>query len=366
MLVKPLKQVEREGNGNRAAAKALTELVNSADGVQLPALLAAFDGASPLAANWLHAAVNTIAQRQIQKTGRLPIDGLQAFLDQKDHDQRARRLAYELIVRIDPGAPERIIPTMLDDPSLEMRRDAVARVLAAGEKALAGHDQVEAQVAYVKALEAARDLDQVKAAVEAMGKLGHTVNVARHFGFLMVWNLIGPFDNVQGKGFDVVYPPETAIDLDADYATPGGEVGWILHRTEDQYGYVDVNKEVGKHMGAVAYATTVFQSDRAQPVELRLGTENANKIWLNGKLLFSAEVYHANGTMDQYVGRGEMKPGPNVILLKICQNEQKEEWAQDWKFQLRVCDASGKAILSTDRPAPRAGSNQTAAKAVKE
>ena len=81
------------------------------------------------------------------------------------------------------------------------------------------------------------------------------------------------------------------------------------------------------------------------------GLECANKIWLNGKLLICADVYHANGTMDQYVGRGELKAGSNVILLKICQNEQTEEWAQDWKFQLRVCDSSGKAMLATDRPA---------------
>ena len=61
--------------------------------------------------------------------------------------------------------------------------------------------------------------------------------------------------------------------------------------------------------------------------------------------------------MDQYVGRGELKAGNNVILLKICQNEQTEAWAQDWKFQLRVCDASGKAILASDRPAPARSKN---------
>jgi hypothetical protein len=36
--------------------------------------------------------------------------------------------------------------------------------------------------------------------------------------------------------------------------------------------------------------------------------------------------------------------GMNVILLKVCQNEQTEDWAQDWKFQLRVSDSSGAAV----------------------
>jgi hypothetical protein len=36
-------------------------------------------------------------------------------------------------------------------------------------------------------------------------------------------------------------------------------------------------------------------------------------------------------------------------LLKLCQNEQKEDWAQDWHFQLRICDASGAAVLPVSR-----------------
>jgi hypothetical protein len=167
------------------------------------------------------------------------------------------------------------------------------------------------------------------------------------------WKLVGPFDNQQGKGFAVVYPPETVVNLTATYPTPGGKIGWVAQHTDNEYGFVDVNQTLGKHKGAVAYAVAEFQSDHAGPVELRLGTENANKIWLNGKLLSSAEVYHNNIAMDQYVGRGELRTGRNLIMLKICQNEQTEDWAQDWKFQFRVCDASGKAILSTDRPAPR-------------
>ncbi len=35
----------------------------------------------------------------------------------------------------------------------------------------------------------------------------------------------------------------------------------------------------------------------------------------------------------------------NVLLLKVCQNEQEQSWAQDYKFQLRVCDATGSAVL---------------------
>jgi hypothetical protein len=39
-----------------------------------------------------------------------------------------------------------------------------------------------------------------------------------------------------------------------------------------------------------------------------------------------------------------LKVGRNEILVKVCQNEQKEDWAQLWSFQLRVCDNLGGAI----------------------
>jgi cyclic pyranopterin phosphate synthase len=40
----------------------------------------------------------------------------------------------------------------------------------------------------------------------------------------------------------------------------------------------------------------------------------------------------------------KLKAGVNRILIKVCQNEQKEAWAQRYIFQARVCDSTGKAI----------------------
>ena len=85
-----LRQVDREAKGNRAATQAWAQITASADAEQLTTILAAMDGAGPLAANWLRAAVDAIAERHVQGKGMLPIAGLEAFLNQKQHDQRAR------------------------------------------------------------------------------------------------------------------------------------------------------------------------------------------------------------------------------------------------------------------------------------
>jgi len=70
----------------------------------------------------------------------------------------------------------------------------------------------------------------------------------------------------------------------------------------------------------------------------------------SGEKLFERFESHAGYNVDQYKIPAKLKKGENTILLKVCQNEQTEAWAQDWMFAARVSDATGAAILSTDRP----------------
>jgi hypothetical protein len=51
--------------------------------------------------------------------------------------------------------------------------------------------------------------------------------------------------------------------------------------------------------------------------------------------------------MDQYKLRCHLRRGANTILVKCCQNEQTESWTAEWEFQLRVCDSTGTALLSS-------------------
>jgi hypothetical protein len=53
------------------------------------------------------------------------------------------------------------------------------------------------------------------------------------------------------------------------------------------------------------------------------------------------EEYHHGDALDATIGKGTLKKGENVVLLKVCQNDQKETWAQAWQFQVRLCDDTG-------------------------
>jgi hypothetical protein len=94
------------------------------------------------------------------------------------------------------------------------------------------------------------------------------------------------------------------------------------------------------------YSVTTFRSAEKQAAELRLGTPNAWKLWVNGELVFEREEYHRSTRMDQFRIPVSLRAGDNTIMLKVCQNEQEQDWAQDYTYQLRVCDSGGVAIPS--------------------
>jgi hypothetical protein len=355
--LKVLLAVGPRGQGHAAASKAWQNVV-AADASSLPTVLASLDSAGPLAANWIHAAVDSIAERQLQSGGPSSAPALEKFLLDTKHSPRARRLAFDWLTRFDPSAPDRLIPGFLHDPSVELRRDAVSRLVKEADGLLKNADQddpkkQQAATVLQTAFSGARDLDQIQDLTKSLKELGIEVDLPRHFGFLMKWKLIGPFDNTNESAFDIAFPPETEIDFKAKYPGKGREVAWIDHETEDAYGKVNLNEALGKANGVVGYAVTDFTSPREQEVEFRLGCICACKVWLNGRLVDGHKVYHSGSQVDQYISRATLQAGENRILVKVLQNEQTEKWAQDWEFQLRICDSAGTAILSQDRLAKR-------------
>ena len=344
-LAQTIKSVGDQGRGNAAAQAAVQEL-SRLDSTNLEPLLRQFRGASPLAANWLRSAFEAIADRSIKTSGKLPGPQLEAFILERDQSPRARRLAYEWLIKVDPSVTQRLIPRMLSDPSPEFRRDAVQQLIGQGTQLLEDEDNAGATTAFQRALTGAVDDDQVKTIVKSLKTLGQTVDLQTHFGFLAQWQIIGPFDNRELKGFATAYAPESKIELEKTLVGQLGDVAWQTIRTDDDYGTVDIAKQVKNYKGSVMYLTTDFVSDTPRKLELRLGTPNAWKLWVNERLLFARQEYHRGAALDQYRVPVTVQKGRNVILLKICQNEQTQDWAQPYQVQIRMCNASGSGVLS--------------------
>jgi hypothetical protein len=340
-----LSVVDKDGKGHAAAQKAMRDL-SKAPAADLPAMLAALDHATPLGANWIQNAFETVADRELSQKRSLPAAQLEQFVLDKSHQPRARRLAYEWLLKVDPSAKDRLIPGMLLDPAPDFRRDAVALKLEEAAKVDSKQDKDKAVRLYREALTGAIHDDQVKTIAAALSKLGQKVDITDHFAFITRYSVIGPFDNPNGKLLETAYPPEKEIRLDAQYDGKLGKVAWKPLATTNEYGIVDIAKQVSPYKGATMYLLAEFDSPQARKLELRLATQNAWKIWLNGQLLFSRNEYHRGAVFDQYRVPAEMRAGRNTILLKLCQDEEKEDWAQTYQVQLRVCDINGSGVRS--------------------
>ena len=335
-----LKSVGAGSKGTAEAQAARDKLVQGGEKNLIP-LLKAFGGSPRLTTNWLRSTFEAIADAEIKSGRSLPKGDFLEFIHDTSQSPAARRLAYEWLLKRSPELEDELIPKMLLDPSPDFRRDAVARLIDE-----AGETDGETKTATLqKALKGAVHEDQVKKISKALRDAGAEVNIQQHFGFLPQWKIIGPFDNKEMKGYPVEYPPEQALDLAAEYDGQLGKVKWEPIATDDDYGVVNIAEDIENYKGSLMYATTVYQSGKNQDVQFRLGTPNAWKLWVNGKLIFEREEYHRSTRMDQYKIAVSLKAGANTILLKVCQNEQEQPWAQKYQFQLRVSDNSGAAVL---------------------
>ena len=357
-LISAIKSVDKKGKGNRAAREAVAELSGSEPAVLLP-LLAAFRNANPLATNYLRSAAETIVDRSIAAKKKLPRKRLEAFITDRQHDPQARRLAFEIVERVDDTVVDRLIPGMLTDPNPVFRRQAVARLLDLAGRLQKENQQDLARSLYKRTLQGATDDDQVKTIAKLLRKMGEKVDLPRHFGFLTNWHIVGPFDNTGSKGFNVAYPPEKQVDLKAKLKGKLGAATWKSYKTTNDFGIVDIAKQISPYKGAVMYCTTVFESKTPRSIQFRLGTPNAWKLWVNDRQVFANEEYHRGMKLDQYSVPVTLRAGSNTILLKICQNEQDQDWAQRYQFQVRTCDVSGIAVLSADRSAALFPSKET-------
>src|SRR5262249_22385810 len=173
------------------------------------------------------------------------------------------------------------------------------------------------------------------------------VDVIGHLGLVTRWEIAGPFDNSKLKG----------------YAAPLPKVEkWTEFATGHPRASVDLYQALGKDHpvkdkpkdAVYAVCRTEIESPAERPVEVRLATQNAVRVYVNGAEAFSREEYHHGTKLDQHVARVTLKKGRNEILLKVCQDDLTMEWTLVWSFQCRVCDAIGGAVPFTVLTAPNA------------
>jgi hypothetical protein len=168
---------------------------------------------------------------------------------------------------------------------------------------------------------------------------GRTENITKLFGLIRDFSVIGPFSNERWEGHARPYPPEERIDLGATYEGMAGPVKWQRYTVPDGQGYLDFETIYKPKDWTVAYALCYVHSPKKQEAQLRVGTNDAVKMWFNGKLV--DEWQTANGrwaVLDDDIAPVTLPDGESQILVKVAQTTGR------WGMYLRVTDKEGRPL----------------------
>ncbi|MDW8224185.1 MAG: VCBS repeat-containing protein [Gemmatales bacterium] len=138
------------------------------------------------------------------------------------------------------------------------------------------------------------------------------------------WYLLGPFDNADGRGFHIAYPPEQEIALDKEYVGKrNAKVRWRELAVADGQVH-SLLPHFADRTQTIAYLYRAIHASHAVELPIALGSDDTLTVWLNGEKIVEENVYRPCAP-DQTRATLKLKPGVNHLLLKIGQGDG--EWA---------------------------------------
>lgn len=176
-------------------------------------------------------------------------------------------------------------------------------------------------------------------------------------GYLLDWQIVGPFDNSGRGGHDQVFEPETApFSAGQTFVgkLPGEPLPWrsFIHARAPRNGFVNLADLLQPDSDVTGYATLWIRSERAADAALHIGAAGAYKVWLDGALVGEASSYHTpNPLQEAYPMR--LQAGWNRVLIKLGSDEGL------WGFYARLSAPSGAPLtgLQVQGVAPEGASN---------
>ena len=146
------------------------------------------------------------------------------------------------------------------------------------------------------------------------------------------WWIIGPFEN-KAK-FHHRFPPEREIELTKSYKGKNGKVRWVQAQDGTFDGYIDLKELLIPSTWGVAYGYLSFRCPSARQAQLRIGTDDDTKVWLNNEEIWVRNERRGAVT-DNDIIPVELRGGTNTVLIKVYQS------VSGWGFFFRITDSEG-------------------------
>ena len=322
-------------------ARVLVPLLNAMKSQPLPVV------------NWLRSVFDEIADRELTAGGgRIDRKALRLIADDAKQSGSARRLALDLLDRLEPGTKQVFLLLHLND--VEFAADAVAETLVSATELKDRGDTQGAVTQLKSAFQATIEPEQVRIVAARLKDLGESVDVVSHLGTVTHWHVIGPFPGRSMQAVTEAFPPEVSLDLKAQYDGKLGPVSWKTVEQSASDEWLDFKKLLAETDDAVAYAAAVVMSDGEREVELRAGADDNLQLWLNGQRVLSSPSFYQRPRTDRHRVKVRLKAGENTLLAKVCEVKlppgPPSGGPARWQFGLRVVDEKGRGIPLATKP----------------
>jgi len=219
-------------------------------------------------------------------------------------------------------------------------REALLAAIAIAETLMRQGKKTDATALARRVLSLRPPRDVGNRASQLLVRLGEDPSaIPRSQGFLCHWWLLGPLPNPDNRAFDQAFIDETSLaPLRLETVRVDNRLlSWREIRIADPQGVVDLTQFFRQTEWVACYAYTEFVVDSDMDAELRIGSDDSVKVWLNGQL-----VHQFGGmrglTVDQDRVRARLRKGVNRLLLKVTQS------GGGWEFCVRLVDLQGNPI----------------------
>jgi hypothetical protein len=183
-----------------------------------------------------------------------------------------------------------------------------------------------------------------------LGPFNLAKNWAEEQGFVVNWLICGPFPNpgsrpdnagfntdyLKNHGGEAAFTPSNGTEIKKDDGSAVKFLPYSTTGTDIIFGDVAHLKIEANQEQILVYCACWLDSDADKDVEVRVGSDDGYKLWINHELIATVHEYRAM-EMDQETHKVKLNKGKNLLLIKVDQD------TGEYQFMLRVVGADGKA-----------------------
>ncbi len=183
------------------------------------------------------------------------------------------------------------------------------------------------------------------ALAESAARAGHPAVAAPLWsasGYLLRWQMIGPFENASQSGLDTVFAPEHALEFDKVFDGKDDlKLRWHPLRLLRPDGRCAVGESLTDNSADVFYAANAVQSKAEQSVLVQFDPAGASKVCINGREVFADSLRRSPTALvaDSFAALAVLHAGWNTILVKMGDDEKTTS-----AFSLRLTTPTGQPL----------------------